>query len=163
MHGVPRLPRPHPGRLYDCSRIVRWLRSMFLPSDLLIVQVVPRSREMNNWRPPIITVDGLCGESRIGVFQLNWLIASASGVFSTLPRPPRPPPPPPPCASCGGGVSALTAVPAAAAPAPAAPAAPAPPPRPPPPRPPPPPPAPAAAGKFGLMFAVWPVFRSYRL
>src|SRR6476661_3184482 len=134
MHGVPRLPRPQLGRLYLNSRIDRWLRSMFLPSDLLTVQVCPRSREMNSWRPPTSTVEGLCGDKRIGVFQLNCTIASGSGgVLITLPRPPpRPPPPPPPPAA---------PPPAAPAPPPAAP-------------PPPPPPAPAACGTFGFTLCV---------
>src|SRR5262245_63624597 len=70
---------------------------MFLPSDLLIVHVSPRSREMKSCRPPTSTVDGLCGERRIGEFQLNCEISPCSvGVLITLPRPPRPPPPPPP-------------------------------------------------------------------
>src|SRR5262245_1729908 len=92
MHGTPRwAPRPHDGRAYDCSRICRWLRSMFLPTDCVMVQVSPLSREMNNCRPPTRTVEELCGEKRIGEFQLNCETKSAAGcagLFTTLLRPP---------------------------------------------------------------------------
>ena len=95
MHGTPGL-LPHDGRLYACSSNVRVFGSMLRPSDFDIVNVSPRLREMNSCRPPISSVCGLCGEIRIGVFQLNALGPSGCTSPAMLPRPPPPKPPPPP-------------------------------------------------------------------
>src|SRR5262245_53317278 len=117
--------------------ICRVLRSMPLPSSFDIHQVLPRSREMNNDRPPSRIVLGLCGDSRIGEFQLNWTTAFG-GALMMFPRPPV------------GAAATGASPPGSAAAAP-------PPPPPPPPRPPRPPPV------FGLMLRCSPVFMSYRL
>src|SRR3954469_16610192 len=107
------------GSAYDTPIIQRFSRLISFPSSLDVNQLSPRLREMCSARPPIMIVDGLCGERRIGLFQLNWRgVASGLMMFAR-------PPPRPPCAGAG----ALSP--------PAAKWAPAPPPPPPPPRPPP--------------------------
>src|ERR1051325_6245576 len=116
------------GNAYDTPMIERWSRLIPLPSSFVVHHESPRLREMCSARPPIMIVDGLCGERRIGLFQLNWS-ADCIGLMTFARPPPRPP--------CGGG-----------APSPPAATAPAPPP-PPPPAPPRPPPTP----EFGLMLA----------
>src|SRR5688572_17695169 len=97
MHRVPAPPpRPQEGRPYVCSRILRFEMSMALPITGLIVQVSPRLRETKKCRPPNRIVFGLCGEIRIGEFQLNCMSWSAGSSLRMLePPPPRPPPPPP--------------------------------------------------------------------
>src|SRR5688572_16476759 len=75
--------------------------SMLLPITGLMVQESPRLRETKKCRPPKRIVLGLCGEMRIGEFQLNCINWSLGGSFMMLeacppPWPPPPPPPPPP-------------------------------------------------------------------
>src|ERR1043166_9196883 len=67
----PPPPPPHPGSAYETPMMERVLRLIPLPSSFVIVQVSPRLREMNNSRPPTMIVAGLCGDSRIGEFQLK--------------------------------------------------------------------------------------------
>src|SRR3954470_14551436 len=89
MHAAPFGAFGQFGSAYDTPMIERCSRLMPLPSSLEVNHVSPRLREMCSARPPIMIVDGLCGERRIGLFQLN-----ASGVLSglmMLGRPPRPP------------------------------------------------------------------------
>src|SRR6478672_7538071 len=105
--------RPQLGRLYGFSSSVRVSVLIFLPSGCVIVHVVPRSREMNRRVPPKSTVPGLCGDSRIGVFQFQPCTQSSSGPESTLPRPPPPPWPPPPPAPAPAPAPAAPPPPAA--------------------------------------------------
>src|SRR3954466_7852761 len=115
MHAAPLGAFGQLGNAYDTPMIERCSRLRPLPSSFEVHQLSPRLREMCSARPPIMIVDGLCGERRIGLFQLNWR-GVASGLMMFARPPPRPP-----------GAAAGTPSPPAATSAPAPP----PPPRPP--------------------------------
>src|SRR4051794_1281147 len=83
--------------------ILRVAVLMLFPSSFVIVQLVPRSREMKSVRPPRYMTLGLCGDRMNGVFQLNWTTAPGTGAMmferagaAGPPAPASSPPPPPP-------------------------------------------------------------------
>src|SRR6187397_1973231 len=74
-------------------------RSTWRVRSALAIHRSPWLSERNSRLPPIHIVRGLCGESRMGVFQFQRYVWPGSA-FTTLGvppnRPPAPPPPPPP-------------------------------------------------------------------
>src|SRR5690349_10159123 len=73
-------------------------RSTCFVRSALAVHASPRLSDRNRRSPPIQIVLELCGDKRIGVFQLKRYVSPARAftTFGTAAAPPRPPPPPPP-------------------------------------------------------------------
>src|SRR6185436_5383947 len=73
-------------------------RSTCFVRSALAVHASPRLSDRNRRSPPIQIVLELCGDKRIGVFQLKRYVSPARAftTFGTAGAPPRPPPPPPP-------------------------------------------------------------------
>src|SRR6476619_4946571 len=73
-------------------------RSTCFVRSALAVQASPRLSDRNRRSPPIQIVLELCGDKRIGVFQLKRYVSPARALttFGVTAAPPRPPPPPPP-------------------------------------------------------------------
>src|SRR6185436_3833718 len=73
-------------------------RSTCFVRSALATQRSPWLSERKRRLPPIQIVLGLCGDSRIGVFQLKRYASPARALttFGAAAAPPRPPPPPPP-------------------------------------------------------------------
>src|SRR6478609_4594422 len=76
-------------------------RSTCFVRSALAVQRSPWLSERKRRLPPIQIVLGLCGDKRIGVFQLKRYVSPARAftTFAAAGAPPRPPPPPPPAAA----------------------------------------------------------------
>ena len=88
MQGSPGpAPRPQLGRSYFTPMIERSVRVMPLPIAWVIVHESPRLREMKSERPPRYSVAVLCGDKRIGEFQLNCIGVPAGGGLRMFPRP----------------------------------------------------------------------------